>query len=63
MVHKYSEERNQWVVQELQRQLNTLIQTAERLGIVLTIDNVPQQPLAMGNHQMVGRVRPARGNY
>lgn len=40
--------------------LRLLIQEAERSGVVLTIKNVPQQPLAMGNHRMVGEVRPAR---
>jgi hypothetical protein len=37
-----------------------LIQWAEDEGIILTIENVPQQPLAMGNHKMVGSARPAR---
>lgn len=40
--------------------LRNLIQEAERDGVVLTINNVPQQPLAMGNHRMVGEARPAR---
>jgi hypothetical protein len=61
--HKFSEERNQWVVQEMERRLAELIRTANSLGVVLTIETVPQLPLPMGNHQMVGHVRPARGNY
>lgn len=37
-----------------------LIKEAYNLGIVITIDSVPQQPLAMGNFEMVPSVRVAR---
>lgn len=47
----------------MERRLAELIRTANSLGVVLTIETVPQLPLPMGNHQMVGHVRPARGNY
>lgn len=39
----------------------SLIQSAEALGFVITIECVSQKPLAMGNHHMQVLVRPARG--
>ena len=41
-------------------ELATLCLEAEKCGIVLTVENVPQQPLAMGNHAMVPAARLAR---
>jgi hypothetical protein len=34
--------------------------TAKALGVVLTIEQCPLKPLAMGNHETVVSVRPAR---
>lgn len=39
---------------------DALIAHAEKCGVVLTIDAVPQQPLAMGNIKMVAHAREAR---
>lgn len=39
---------------------DALIAHAEKCGVVLTIDAVPQLPLAMGNVKMVAHARPAR---
>lgn len=38
-----------------------LIAEAQRLGLVVTIEQRPLQPLAMGHHETVATVRPARG--
>lgn len=38
-----------------------LVAEAARQGIVLTVEQVPLQPLAMGNYETVVSVRPARG--
>lgn len=38
-----------------------LVQLAEFGGQVLTIEQIPLQPLAMGNYETVVHVRPARG--
>lgn len=45
-----------WFVKEL----TALAAAAEASGVVLTIDNVPGQPLAMGNHRHRVAVREAR---
>lgn len=37
-----------------------LIAEAQRQGLVLTIEQVPLQPLAMGHYETVAGVRPAR---
>jgi len=39
---------------------HALIAEAARLGLVLTIEQRPLQPLAMGHHETVATVRPAR---
>ncbi len=46
-----------WLLQEAVR----LIEAAQDLGFVLTIDLVPRRPLSMGNHEMLATVRPGRG--
>lgn len=51
--------------EELQRcelliRANSLIKAAECLGFVVTIEQVPLQPLAMGNYASVAHVRKAR---
>jgi hypothetical protein len=46
-----------WLLQEAVR----VIQAAQDLGFVLTIDLVPRRPLAMGNYEMLATVRPERG--
>lgn len=40
--------------------VNELINLARAFGFIVTIDLVPQQPLAMGNYMMVANVRKAR---
>lgn len=45
----------------VQRAANALIAEAARLGLVVTIEQRPLQPLAMGHHETVATVRPARG--
>jgi hypothetical protein len=47
----------------VQMQLDNLISVAERCGFVLTVDLVPNKPLAMGNYKMVGSVRETREEY
>ena len=44
----------------MERAAQRLVQEAERLGVVLTIEQVPLQPLAMGNYKSIVGVRPAR---
>lgn len=46
-----------WLLQEAVR----VIQAAQDLGFVLTIDLAPRRPLSMGNYEMMAMVRPARG--
>lgn len=43
-----------------ERYAQRLVERAERLGLVLTIEQRPLQPLAMGNYESVVSVRPAR---
>ena len=45
----------------VQRAAEALIAEAQRLGLVITIEQRPLQPLAMGHHETVAMVRPARG--
>ena len=44
----------------VKRAAEALIAEAARLGLVVTIEQRPLQPLAMGNHETVAMVRPAR---
>ena len=44
----------------VQRAAEALIAEAARLGLVVTIEQRPLQPLAMGHHETVATVRPAR---
>lgn len=46
-----------WLLQEAV----ALMQAAQDMGFVLTIDLVSRRPLAMGNHEALATVRPARG--
>lgn len=46
-----------WLLQEAVR----VIQAAQDLGFVLTIDLAPRRPLAMGNYEAQATVWPARG--
>ena len=46
-----------WLLREAVR----VMQAAQDLGFVLTIDLVPRRPLAMGNYEALATVRPARG--
>lgn len=45
----------------VQRAAEALIAEAARLGLVVAIEQRPLQPLAMGHHETVATVRPARG--
>jgi hypothetical protein len=38
-----------------------MVEAADRLGLVVTVSQVPRAPLAMGNYDTVVSVRPARG--
>lgn len=44
----------------VRRVAQALVLDAERMGVVVTIENAPLTPLAMGNHFMQVSVRPAR---
>ena len=44
----------------VQRAAEALIAEAKRLGLVVTIEQHPLLPLAMGHHETVATVRPAR---
>lgn len=46
---------------QLQRLAKALVQLAEAAGLVLTVEQVSQQPPRMGNYKTVVSVRPARG--
>ena len=43
---------------KIEREMRMLIADAEDYGFVVEIRLEPQHPLAMGNHRMVGEVRP-----
>jgi hypothetical protein len=47
-------------VQAVQMHAQQLVDYARQLGLVVTITNEPQQPLAMGNYLPVVDVREAR---
>lgn len=49
-------------VARFQIQLQSLCDDANREGVVLTIDVVPLQPLAMGNYHMAPLARPVWWN-
>lgn len=48
------------VESRLEDDLRKLLQAAELQGFVITVDLVPNEPLAMGNYRMVGYVRAGR---
>lgn len=45
---------------DVERAAQKLVSEAERLGLVLTVDQESLQPFAMGNHRTVITVRAAR---
>lgn len=45
-------------INQLKAHANLLMEKAEALGMVLTIETLPRYPLAMGNHDMLVDVRP-----
>jgi hypothetical protein len=45
---------------DVERAAQRLVQEAERLGVVLTIEQVPLQPLAMGHYTTVVSAQPKR---
>jgi len=57
--YAYEREKNSAIRQlaAANKELKYLIEGAEDLELVLTIDLVPQTPLAMGNYKMRGDVR------
>lgn len=51
---------NQRYINHITQRAKALVQDAESMGLVLTIEQRPLQPLAMGNTETVVSVRPAR---
>lgn len=49
------------IEQILTNKAQDLINLARAAGFVVTIEQMPLKPLAMGNHETVASVRPARG--
>ena len=47
-------------VESIKRRALSLVRLAEDWGVVLTITQHPDKPLAMGNHYTVVEARPAR---
>lgn len=47
-------------IADVEKAAQRLVQEAERLGVVLTVEQVPLQPLAMGHYETIVGVRPAR---
>ena len=47
-------------IADVEKAAQRLVQEAERLGVVLTVEQVPLKPLAMGHYETVVGVRPAR---
>lgn len=45
---------------DVERAAQRLIAEAERLGVVLTVEQVPLKPLAMGHYETIVSVQPAR---
>ena len=41
--------------------VQALVAAAGQAGLVVTVEQVPERPLAMGNYRSVVSVRPARG--
>ena len=56
------EQANIETVARFQLKLQELVDEAEREGVILTIDTVAMQPLAMGNYAMHPLARPAWWN-
>lgn len=48
------------VESSIANELYRLLRRAELCGFVVTVDLVPNEPLAMGNYRMIGHVRPMR---
>jgi hypothetical protein len=63
MAHKYSDERNAWVQQELHKKLTELIEQTSRLGFVLRVDTSIDPLRPQDGVTMTSEIRPARGNY
>lgn len=51
-----------WNTLDVADMARELVAAAERTGLVITIEQRPLQPLAMGHHETVVSVRPARGS-
>lgn len=50
----------QAALDDIEQAAHILIGVAIDVGVVLTIEQVPLEPFAMGNHKTVISVRPAR---
>lgn len=50
-----------WQASAIDTLARVLVDSARQAGYVLTIEQRPLQPLAMGNYETVVGVRPARG--
>lgn len=48
---------------EITYQVGALIETARQQGWIITVDHVPQLPLAMGNYEAYVNVRPSNAVY
>ena len=50
-------------LENLKWKAQQLVDLAKQVGAVITIETVPNKPLAMGNHEMRVDVRPANEIY
>jgi hypothetical protein len=57
---KYTAEQLATNAASIKQLANGLVSLAADMGLVLTIEQRPIQPLAMGNYETVVSVRPAR---
>lgn len=53
----------EWLLLEIRRKAKELVAKAAAVGVVVTVELVSYEPLAMGNTEMAVEVRPARGFY
>lgn len=49
-----------YALEHIRLHAESVLKVAAELGVVLTIEQRPRQPLAMGNYEHVVSVRPAR---
>lgn len=46
--------------ESIKRCFNLLVEYAERDGFIVTVEQIPEAPLAMGNYKSMVTVRPKR---